>query len=73
MHRNGSALYVRIPGQECDEAINIFEPTKPLQYGFPFREWSSYGYQRFLVDYKKNIIFPEALFKLPDDYQRLSL
>jgi len=55
-------------GQECFEAVNIFTPLHHLHKGFPIREWSAYGYQRFLVDYKKKIIFPKSLFELPIDF-----
>ncbi|HFD31828.1 MAG TPA: hypothetical protein ENJ28_03820 [Gammaproteobacteria bacterium] len=60
-------------GQECYEAINIFSPTTHLNQGFPIREWSVYGYQRFLVNYRKNIIFPKRLFELPKGYGRMKI
>jgi len=65
--------YHHMEGQQCHEAINIFDPNIRLQYGFPLREWSVYGYQRFLVDFKKDIIFPASLFELPKNYQNISL
>jgi len=65
--------YHQLEGQQCQEAINIFDPNIRLQYGFPLREWSVYGYQRFLVDFKKDIIFPASLFELPENYQNITL
>jgi len=65
--------YHEMQGQQCHEAINIFDPNIRLQYGFPLREWSAYGYQRFLVDFKKDIIFPESMFELPKNYENISL
>lgn len=60
-------------GQECYEAINIFTPLNHLHQGFPIREWSVYGYQRFLIEHRRMIIFPERLFKLPENYTRTKL
>lgn len=36
----------------CYAAINLDDPNKRYEKGFPIREWTAYGYQRFLVDYK---------------------
>ncbi len=55
----------------CFAAIMLFEPVKRFAYGFPFREWSVYGYQRFLQNAQQKIIFPKTLFELPADYQRI--
>jgi len=66
----------RIPGQEydaCDLALNIFESTRHLQYGFPVREWDSSGYQRFLVDVKRNIVVSDELLTLPQEYKSYSI
>jgi len=52
----------------CRSAMEVFQPGHHLQYGFPIREWSAWGYQRFLVEYKQHIIFPNELFILPDSY-----
>lgn len=60
-------------GERCYEAINILDPLHHLQFGFPIREWSAYGYQRFLVNYNENIIFPESLFTVPKNYMQFSL
>lgn len=65
--------YSQQEGQECYEAVNIFTPINHLHQGFPIREWSVYGYQRFLVDYRKKIIFPKRLFQLPEGYARLKI
>lgn len=57
----------------CDLALNVFEPTRHLQHGFPVREWDGKGYQRFLVDVKQNITLPAEMFVLPKDYTRFSV
>jgi len=62
--------YVVSENQQCKDAIEIFSPLNHMQYGFPVREWSSYGFQRFLVDYRKHIIFPSTLFSLPDGFSQ---
>ncbi|MDH3326365.1 MAG: hypothetical protein OEM38_06585 [Gammaproteobacteria bacterium] len=65
--------YKRQQGQECYEAVNVFTPLNHLHQGFPIREWSIYGYQRFLVDYRKMIIFPKRLFMLPEGYSQIKI
>ena len=65
--------YREMQGQECPEAMSIFEPNLRYQYGFPLREWSVYGYQRFLVDFQKDVIFPKSLFVLPKKYKIFTL
>jgi len=60
-------------GQECYEAVNIFSPLNHLHQGFPIREWSVYGYQRFLIGHRKKIIFPKRLFELPEGYSSMKL
>lgn len=57
--------------EPCFAAINLFAPKKRFSFGFPYREWSDYGYQRFLVEYRQKIIFPVRLFELPENYKRL--
>jgi hypothetical protein len=57
----------------CDLAINIFEPTRHLQHGFPVREWDEKGYQRFLVDVRENVVPPEGMMSLPTDYTKYSI
>jgi len=66
----------RIPGQEydaCDLALNIFESTRHLQYGFPVREWDSNGYQRFLINVKPNYAVTDDLLSLPQGYKSYSI
>ena len=63
--------YVMSENQQCKDAIEIFSPLNHMQYGFPIREWSSYGFQRFLVDYRQHIIFPSTLFSLPDGFSQI--
>ena len=55
---------------QCFDAINIIEPNKRFSRGFPYREWGSYGYQRFLKNYKQRVIFPEELFSIPKSYRK---
>ncbi len=38
--------------QACYSAVNFADPNKRYEKGFPIREWSVYGYRRFLVNYK---------------------
>lgn len=52
----------------CDLAMNIFEPGRYLEKGFPIREWDSKGYQRFLVDVRNNIVTDPQLLALPAGY-----
>ena len=61
--------YQMSENRHCSDAINIFDPNVRLQYGFPLREWGQYGYQRFLVDFQKDVIFPESLFKSPKRHE----
>ncbi|NOX42326.1 MAG: hypothetical protein GXP19_01115 [Gammaproteobacteria bacterium] len=66
----------RIPGEEydaCDLALNIFESSRHLQYGFPVREWDKNGYQRFLVDVRSNLLPPDNLLILPEGYKSYSV
>jgi len=56
--------YAFSEGKQCQDAITVFDPGVRTQHGFPLREWSSFGYQRFLVDFKRDIIFPASLFVL---------
>ncbi len=63
--------YSHQKGQECYEAITVFTPLNHLHQGFPMREWSAYGYQRFLVNHQTMIIFPQRLFELPENYSRM--
>jgi len=64
--------YTFKPSQEtqCFDAINIIEPHKRFSFGFPYREWGSYGYQRFLKNYQQRVIFPEKLFEVPKNYRQ---
>jgi hypothetical protein len=60
-------------GDDCYLAINVIEPGRHLQYGFPIREWDEQGYQRFLNDYKLGIMIPKRLFTLPKSYNRYAV
>ncbi|MDX1812734.1 MAG: hypothetical protein R3240_12335, partial [Gammaproteobacteria bacterium] len=59
-----------MPSEEtaCFDSVNILDPEKRYSFGFPYREWSAYGYQRFLLNYRERIIFPDSLFKIPENY-----
>lgn len=57
----------------CDLAMNIFEPTRYIEKGFPLREWDSKGYQRFLVDVRNNVVSAPELMVLPETYQRYEI
>lgn len=63
--RELKSSYTAHKDAQCFDAIHILEPKKRFAYGFPYREWSAYGYQRFLVNYQQKIIFPAVLFELP--------
>lgn len=65
-----------IPGEDydaCDLALNIFHADKHLDHGFPVREWDENGYQRFLVDARKNIQVQPELLTVPEDYRTYSI
>lgn len=53
----------------CDLAINIFYPTRHLEFGFPVREWDTRGYSRFLRDIQRNVIPEENALSLPKDFK----
>ncbi len=57
----------------CDLAMNIFEPNRYLEKGFPLREWDGRGYQRFLVDVRGGIVADPELLKLPEGYQQYEI
>lgn len=57
----------------CDMAVNVFYATKHMDHGIPIREWNTRGYQRFLKDYRENIIAPISSFELPKDFKQFSM
>lgn len=57
----------------CDLAMNIFEPGRFLDKGFPLREWDQRGYQRFLMDVRHDRVPPANVLTLPEDFKRYSI
>ena len=57
----------------CDLSVNVFYPNKHMEHGLPIREWDRHGYQRFLKDYRTDIVVPKSIFELPKDYKRYSI
>lgn len=57
----------------CDLAMNIFQPTRYIDHGFPIREWDSRGYQRFLVDVRAGVQTEARLLEIPEDYKQYSI
>jgi len=57
----------------CDLSLNIFYATKHMDHGLPIREWDRHGYQRFLKDYRENLVPAEDTFDLPKDFKRYSI
>jgi len=57
----------------CDLALNVFYPSKILEYGLPIREWNRKGYRRFLVLYKYDYKFPNEKLTLPEGYEKFSV
>ncbi len=60
-------------GSSCANAINVFDPGKRFEFGFPYREWSADGYQRFLLEYRQKIIFPDDFFEIPKSYKQVKV
>ncbi len=54
----------------CDLALNIFEPTRHLEFGFPVREWGPDGRSRFLKDNQVGVAIENKYFELPAGYSR---
>lgn len=61
------------PSVLCDAAVNIIEPQKVYETGFPIREWNDFGYQRFVMDYRWDVVFKKNLFVLPSGYTQYAL
>lgn len=57
----------------CDLSINIFHATQHMDHGLPIREWDRHGYQRFLKDYRQNLVASEGTFDLPKDFEQYSV
>lgn len=62
-------LEMRTP---CDMAMNVYAPTRSLQYGLPLHERSA-GRSQSLVDFDDAHAADDALFVLPDDFDRRPL
>lgn len=54
----------------CRAAAEILASAELLEHGFPLREWSEYGYSRFVQDYRWDMKFDSKLFELPSNYRR---
>lgn len=59
--------------EPCDLFVNIFEPSRHLEHGFPVLDIDQIGHHRLLVDYDTHYAPDPGLFKLPEDYPQLSL
>ncbi len=62
----------RIPREmldPCDLALNVFYSTRHLQHGFPLREWSPDGYQRFLKTYYGDFSVEREVLTLPAGFR----
>ncbi|MHB8624273.1 MAG: hypothetical protein ACYC9J_03290 [Sulfuricaulis sp.] len=57
----------------CDLANNVFYPARQLEYGFPVRFVDMAGKTSELEGYKTNFLATAAIFRLPQDYKRLTL
>lgn len=58
---------------DCFLAYDVFAPERQLQYGFPIQEWDEQGYSRHLLDYQEDTALDEALFSLPEGYERTQI
>lgn len=54
----------------CDLALNIFDPLRHLQHGFPIREWNSKGYSKFLSFVQVGTTIDKSFLELPPSYTR---
>jgi len=54
----------------CRSAAEILASQELIEHGFPLREWSTYGYSRFVQDYRWDVKLEPKLFELPADYHR---
>jgi hypothetical protein len=54
----------------CEWALSVEEPTYILEHGFPVRQWSEDGYQRFIIESNLNIKPSENLNVLPKGHKR---
>ena len=57
----------------CDLSLNIFHATRHMDHGLPIREWDRKGYQRFMRDYRTDLLASEDTFDLPKDFKRYSV
>jgi len=57
----------------CDLSLNIFYATRHMDHGLPIREWDRKGSQRFMKDYRMNLLASEHMFDLPKDFKRYSV
>ena len=57
----------------CFLSRHVYRPARHLQEGLPVREWDAGGYMRTLMDYREQQKVSHKLFKLPEDYKRISI
>jgi len=57
----------------CDLSLNIFYATRHMDHGLPIREWDRKGYQRFMKDYRTDLMATEGTLDLPKDFKRYSV
>lgn len=57
----------------CDMAMNIFQPDRYLQFGLPIHERDYTGYQRSLIDFDDSYEVNTTLFNLPKGYEQYSI
>lgn len=54
----------------CDLAVNVYEPIRHLEHGFPVIEVDYMGRQRMLIDYESGFASDTRLLRLPGGYRR---
>jgi len=57
----------------CDLFVNVFDPSHHLIHGFPVLDIDQLGHHRLLVDYDINYTPHPEMFKLPTEFERLTL
>jgi len=57
----------------CDLSLNVFYAIQHMDHGLPIREWDRKGYQRFMKDYRTDLLASEGTFDLPKDFKRYSV
>jgi len=55
---------------QCHQSIHVLDPLVRFKHGFPIREWSITGEQRFVQNIKRGVNIDSALFQIPEAYQQ---